>query len=234
MDVGFVPIVCTTSLSFFAVFIIKALLPYAVVLSVGIGLRVTLRYQKQESDITTVQRLVSSAVYVVYYLYPSMVTHLLRIFHCTDPILGAGYAGETYLFTDLAVECGVGQHSGARVVVLDKLTYAGNLANLLSDTGRMEEAETLYRATYDARKKKLGEDHPDTLSSAGNLGVLLDKKARELDEKGATDPAALAQIYTEAADMRALKYGAEHEAVVRCRKRAAKLAGPKSSACAIQ
>ena len=114
------------------------------------------------------------------------------------------------------------------------LAAANDLALLLKDTGRVAEAEQLYRATYDARKKKLGEDHPHTLDSAGNLGILLDKKARELDEKGATDPAALAQIYTEAADMRVLKYGAEHEDVVRCRKRAAELAGPKYSECAIQ
>ena len=64
--------------------------------------------------------------------------------------------------------------------------------------------------------------------------VGLDKKARELDEKGATDPAALAQIYTEAADMQVLKFSAKHEAMVRCRKRAAELAGPKYSECAIQ
>ena len=114
--------VCTTSLSFFAVFIIKALLPYAVVLSVGLGLCVILRCRKQQqddrskNDITTVQRLVSSAVYVVYYLYPSMVTHLLRIFHCTDPIHGAGHYGETYLYTDLAIECGSGKHTGARTI----------------------------------------------------------------------------------------------------------------------
>ena len=75
---------------------------------------------------------------------------------------------------------------------------------------------------------------PDTLISAGHLGNLLDKKASELDEKGATDPAALAQIYTEAADMQVLKFSAKHEAVVRCRKRAAELAGPKYSECAIQ
>ena len=97
LNVGFVPIVCTSSLSFFAVFIFKALLPYAVVLSVGLGLCIILHFQRQDRNkkgITTVQRLVSSAVYVVYYLYPSMVEHLLRIFHCTDPIYGAGHDGE--------------------------------------------------------------------------------------------------------------------------------------------
>ena len=121
------PVVCTTTLEFFAVFIIKALLPYVVVLSVGIGLccilhtgkrkRSLSRFIKRDkTEITNLQRLVSSAVYVVYYLYPTMVTHLLRIFHCTDPIHGAGYAGETYLFTDLAIECGSGNHTGARTV----------------------------------------------------------------------------------------------------------------------
>ena len=49
----------------------------------------------------------------------------------------------------------------------------GAVRVLAAMTGRTEEAEALYRATYDARKKKLGEDHPDTLSSAGNLAVLL-------------------------------------------------------------
>mgnify|MGYP004091510503 CR=1 FL=1 len=62
-------------------------------------------------------------------------------------------------------------------------------------------------------------------TSRGNLGVLLDAKARQLDEDGASDPAALAQIYTEAADMLTFKFGAEHAAVLRCRKRAAELAG---------
>ena len=73
-----------------------------------------------------------------------------------------------------------------------------------------------------------------TLDSASSLGILLDKKASELDGKGSTDPAALAQMYTEAADMQALKYGPEDVDVVRCRKRAAELAGPKYSECAIQ
>ena len=106
----------------------------------------------------------------------------------------------------------------------DTLGAAYNLANLLSDTGRKEEAEELYRATYDARKKKLGDDHEDTLKSAQGLGVLLDKKARKLDGEGATDPAALAQIYTEASDLLLPEYGDEDEDVVRCRQRAAELA----------
>ena len=42
---------------------------------------------------------------------------------------------------------------------------------------------------------------------------------------GASDPAALARIYTEAADMATLAFGAESAGVLWCRRRAAKLAG---------
>ena len=62
-------------------------------------------------------------------------------------------------------------------------------------------------------------------NTRGSLGILLDKKARKLDEAGASDPAALARIYTEAADMATFKFGAEHDGVLRCRERAADLAG---------
>ena len=73
------------------------------------------------------------------------------------------------------------------------------------------------------RVKRLGKDHPDTLVTAGNLMSLLNEKAARLDDEGASDPATLAQIYTEAADLGALKYGEGHGDVVRCRWRAAEL-----------
>ena len=60
----------------------------------------------------------SSAVYVVYYLYPSMMIHLLRLFHCTPPIHGAGYDGNTYLYANLEVECGSAKHTGARGIAV--------------------------------------------------------------------------------------------------------------------
>ena len=46
-----------------------------------------------------------------------------------------------------------------------------------------------FRATYDASKKRLGDEHPDTLASAKMLGVVLHDKARILDEEGGSDPA---------------------------------------------
>ena len=76
--------------------------------------------KKQDNavDIATVQRLVSSAVWVVYYLYPTMVTHLLRMFHCTELIRGEGYppTGTSFLYVDLAVECGSDEHDGVRTI----------------------------------------------------------------------------------------------------------------------
>ena len=73
-------------------------------------------------------------------------------------------------------------------------------------------------------------------NAVGNLGILLDAKACQLEEDGASDPAALAQIYTEAADMLAFsqslsqspslsQFAAKDEDVLRCRKRAAELTG---------
>ena len=100
-----------------------------------------------------------------------------------------------------------------------------NLAMLLEDQGKLAEAEAMSRRALAIAKTALGEDHPSVASSRGNLGVLLDAKARQLDEAGASDPAALARIYTEAADMQTFKYGAEDEDVLRCRQRAAELAG---------
>ena len=60
------------------------------------------------------------------------------------------------------------------------------------DGAAVEEAEALYRATYEAQKKKLGKDHPDTLMSANNLALLLAKTGRKEEAEAlyrATDDA---------------------------------------------
>merc|ERR1719453_1294475 len=79
-----------------------------------------------------------------------------------------------------------------------------------------------FRSTYDSTKLRLGADHPDTLAAAKVLGVVLHDKARILDEEGASDPAAVARLYTESADLLFPQFG-EHKQIVRCRKRAAEL-----------
>jgi hypothetical protein len=51
-----------------------------------------------------------------------------------------------------------------------------NLATLLQDQGKLEEAEPLHRKALELRTKQLGETHPYTLNVQGNLGVVLLKK----------------------------------------------------------
>jgi len=55
----------------------------------------------------------------------------------------------------------------------DTLTSRNNLANVLGDLGRLEEAEAEHRAVLEIRRWVLGEEHPDTLTSRNNLATVL-------------------------------------------------------------
>ena len=48
-----------------------------------------------------------------------------------------------------------------------------NLAVLLKDQGKVDEAEPLYRESLAAKKETLGDKHPDTLRSVSALVVLV-------------------------------------------------------------
>ncbi|MEU6412680.1 tetratricopeptide repeat protein [Microbispora sp. NPDC046933] len=48
-----------------------------------------------------------------------------------------------------------------------------NLAVVLRQLGRLEEAEAEQRAVLGARRRVLGEEHPDTLNSRNNLADVL-------------------------------------------------------------
>ena len=106
----------------------------------------------------------------------------------------------------------------------DLASSLNNVAMSLQAENKLAEAEPMYRRVLAIQENAFGENHPKVASSRGNLGILLDAKACQLEEDGASDPAALAQIYTEAADMLTFRYGAEDEDVLRCRQRAAELA----------
>ena len=58
------------------------------------------------------------------------------------------------------------------------LTSVGNLAALLQDRGRLEEAEPLHRRALEARERTLGPEHPKTLKSVNNLAGLLQLRRR--------------------------------------------------------
>ncbi|GAA1747066.1 FxSxx-COOH system tetratricopeptide repeat protein [Nonomuraea bangladeshensis] len=60
----------------------------------------------------------------------------------------------------------------------DTLTSRGNLATVLRDLGRLEEAEAEARAVWQVQVRVLGEEHPDTLASRNNLALALQRLGR--------------------------------------------------------
>ena len=113
-------------------------------------------------------------------------------------------------------------HGVLAVAALSIISYY--LSYISSTLSPPQSGATLASAPL-ARPPTREQTAPPFPTARGNLGVLLDAKARQLDEDGASDPAALARIYTEAADMATFGYGAESNTVLRCRQRAAELAG---------
>ena len=53
------------------------------------------------------------------------------------------------------------------------LTYVNNLAELLTEQGKLGEAEPLYRRALEGRESTLGPMHGSTLISVNNLAKLL-------------------------------------------------------------
>jgi len=53
------------------------------------------------------------------------------------------------------------------------VTTAGNLADSLWHQEKYDEAEKMQREVFAVSKRVLGADHPDTLTSAGNLASSL-------------------------------------------------------------
>ena len=58
----------------------------------------------------------------------------------------------------------------------DTLDSMNNLAMLLKDQGKLEEAEPLFQQCLAGRKKVLGPDHPDTLITMYNFASFLEEK----------------------------------------------------------
>jgi tetratricopeptide (TPR) repeat protein len=52
------------------------------------------------------------------------------------------------------------------------------MGSLLQAQGKLAEAEPYYRDALEKRRRVLGEEHPDTLTSINNMGVLLESQGK--------------------------------------------------------
>ena len=105
---------------YLAVFLFKVILPYLVILAVGVGLPCHHAFLKwwHRGDETYLfnfwDRVIASTVWVVYFLFPTIVTDLFKVFQCTEPI---GDEGARFLKSDLSVRCYAdGRHTTSAVV----------------------------------------------------------------------------------------------------------------------
>ena len=65
--------------------------------------------------------------------------------------------------------------------VLKELDNAGEMytiATILDGLGRFEESEVLYKTCLDLRRESLGRDHPDTINTMNNLGLVYNQQGR--------------------------------------------------------
>jgi tetratricopeptide (TPR) repeat protein len=60
----------------------------------------------------------------------------------------------------------------------DTLTSVSNLALVLKDQGKYDEAEKLNRRALEGSEKELGVQHPDTLTSVSNLAMVLQDQGK--------------------------------------------------------
>jgi hypothetical protein len=84
--------------------------------------------------------------------------------------LGLAYNAHAQAFAHNAIDSGV-DHP-------DTLASRNNLAEVLHDHGKFEDAERELRTVLDARVRILGPDHADTLATRNNLAVVLHDQKR--------------------------------------------------------
>jgi serine/threonine protein kinase len=68
-----------------------------------------------------------------------------------------------------------------------------NLAGILEEEGKLEEAESAQRQALAAQRRFLGREHPDITAALGNLGLLLQREGK-LKEADSTFRQAIAQL----------------------------------------
>ncbi len=77
-----------------------------------------------------------------------------------------------------------------------------NLGTLYKQQGKYAEAEVLYTEGLAAKRRQLGDDHPDTLTSMRNLGGLYQDQGKYAEAEA---------MYTETLAARRKQLGEDHQ-----------------------
>jgi len=88
------------------------------------------------------------------------------------------------------------------------VTSINNLATMLHDAGKLEEAEALFREALQARRATVGDKDPATITSVNNLGMLLQDRSQQMQDPGRLDEAE--QLLREALGARRSALGGSH------------------------
>lgn len=79
------------------------------------------------------------------------------------------------------------QEPSSKAMTLRNFT---DLADVMKNSGKLAEAEELYRTGLEGRERILGKDHPETLNCMHNLALVLEAK-RKFDDAETTFRACL-------------------------------------------
>jgi len=119
---------CLGKFNYVMMFLGNAVLPYAIVAAVGLGVhpfavlrgkvadawdRCRGRHTKHklQTELPLRARMIGAFVWLLYFLFPSIITSLFKVFHCTPEVDGV-----RYLQSDLSIECYGGQHASVVMV----------------------------------------------------------------------------------------------------------------------
>ena len=124
--------------------------------AVGLGLPCYFRCANRQSHdagaIPLTSRMVSAFVWILYFIYPSTIIMLFKVFHCTEPIDGV-----RYLWSDLATECYGGEHLGtawiAGVLLVVCNAAMPSAVAYLTWTNRHKLDDPIYKTKYGFLKK---------------------------------------------------------------------------------
>ncbi|RYP42629.1 hypothetical protein DL768_010304 [Monosporascus sp. mg162] len=92
------------------------------------------------------------------------------------------------------------------LISFNQITDMNNLAVVLDNQGKYDEAEQMHRQTLELKEKVLGREHPDTLASMNNLALIW-------DSQGKYDEAE--QMHRQTLELKEKVLGREHPSTLR-------------------